>query len=165
MAPKSVGHEHTFDRDTLNLNTVEATLLRLSEGVGQRLRAQDLRGKTVTLKLRVAPFETRSRQRTLASATDDDLTIYRIGRQLLRDALGDDHANGRTSPVRLVGVSVSGLEAGRQLGLFDHARATRLNAALDAVRARFGDDALDRVSARSMKERRRFSGHREKRGM
>jgi DNA polymerase-4 len=164
MAPKSVGHEHTFDRDTLDMTSVESTLLRLSEGAGQRLRAADLRGKTVTLKLRVAPFETRSRQRTLAGATDDDLTIYRIGRQLLRDALGDDHANGRTSPVRLVGVSVSGLEAGRQLGLFDHARVTRLNAALDAVRARFGDDALDRASARDVKERRRFSGHREKRG-
>ena len=122
-----------------------------------------MRGKTVTLKLRVAPFETRSRQRTLAGATDDDLTIYRIGRQLLRDALGDDHVKGRTSPVRLVGVSVSGLEAGRQLGLFDHARVTRLNAALDAVRARFGNDALDRASARNMKERRRFSGHRDKR--
>ena len=164
MAPKSVGHEHTFDRDTLDMRSVESTLLRLSEGVGQRLRAADLRGKTVTLKLRVAPFETRSRQRTLAGATDDDLTIYRVGRQLLRDALGEDHANGRSSPVRLVGVSVSGLEAGRQLGLFDQARVSRLNAALDAVRARFGDDALDRASARDVKERRRFSGHREKRG-
>ena len=163
MAAKSVGHEHTFDRDTLDMTSVESTLLRLSEGVGQRLRAADLRGKTVTLKLRVAPFETRSRQRTLAGSTDDDLTIYRVGRQLLRDALGDDRASGRTSPIRLVGVSVSGLEAGRQLGLFDHSRVTRLNAALDAVRARFGEDALDRASARNMKERRRFSGHREKR--
>jgi DNA polymerase-4 len=163
MAPKSVGHEHTFDHDTLDTRTVESTLLRLSEGVGQRLRAQELRGKTVTLKLRVAPFETRSRQRTLAGATDDDLTIYRVGRQLLRDVLAEDRSAGRTSPVRLVGVSLSGLEAGRQLGLFDHARVTRLNAALDAVRARFGDDALDRASARNVIERRRFSGHREKR--
>jgi DNA polymerase-4 len=163
MAPKSVGHEHTFDRDTLDANTIESTLLRLSEGVGKRLRAQELRGKTVTLKLRVAPFETRSRQRTLPSATDDDLTIYRIGRQLLRDALAQDKSGGRTSPVRLVGVSLSGLEAGRQLGLFDHARVTRLNAALDAVRKRFGDDALDRASARDVRERRRLSGRREKR--
>jgi DNA polymerase-4 len=163
MAPKSVGHEHTFDRDTLDTTTIESTLLRLSEGVGKRLRAGELRGKTVTLKLRVAPFETRSRQRTLPSATDDDLTIYRVGRQLLRDALAEDKNGGRTSPVRLVGVSLSGLEAGRQLGLFDHARVTRLNAALDAVRKRFGDDALDRASARDVKERRRFSGRREKR--
>jgi hypothetical protein len=55
-----------------------------------------------------------------------------------------------------VGVSVSGVTAGAQLGLFDSARTSRLNAALDAVRERFGDKALDRASARSG-ERRRFS--------
>jgi len=163
MAPKSVGHEHTFDRDTLDLVTIEGTLLRLSEGVGRRSRDQDLRGRTITLKLRVAPFDTRSRQRTLATATNDDLSIYRVGRQLLREALGEDRASGRTSAVRLIGISLSGLEVGEQLGLFDHARVTRLNAALDAVRAKFGDDALDRAGAREVKERRRFSGHREKR--
>ena len=160
MAPKSVGHEHTFDRDTLDLVTIERTLLRLSEDVGRRLRDGELRGRTVTLKLRVAPYETRSRQRTIATATDDDLTIYKIGRQLLRDALAEDRDSGRTSPVRLIGITASGLEAGRQLGLFDHARVARLNAALDAVREKFGDDALDRVSAREVRERRRFSGFR-----
>jgi len=56
----------------------------------------------------------------------------------------------------LVGVSTSGLVAGQQLGLFDAARASRLNAALDAVRSRFGDEGLDRASARDG-ERRRFS--------
>lgn len=164
MDPKSVGHEHTFDRDTLDRATIEGTLLRLSEGVGRRLREQELRGRTVTVKLRVAPFDTRSRQRTLANATDDDLAIYHAALDLLRDALGEDRAAGRTSPVRLVGVSLSGLEAGRQLGLFEHARVTRLNAALDAVRARFGDSALDRASAKEVRERRRFSDHRERRG-
>ena len=157
-APKSVGHEHTFEENTLDAAKVEATLLRLAEGVGRRLRDDTLRGRTVALKLRVAPFETRSRQRTLAEATNDDVTIFRVARQLLRDALALDREGGRTSPVRLVGVSVSGLVAGEQLGLFDSARHARLNAALDAVRARFGDDALDRASARELKERRRFSG-------
>jgi len=42
------------------------------------------------------------------------------------------------------------------------ARHNRLNAALDAVRARFGDEALDRASAKSLKERRRFSGHKSR---
>ena len=164
MEPKSVGHEHTFDRDTLDRATIEGTLLRLSEGVGRRLRDQELRGRTVTVKLRVAPFDTRSRQHTLANATDDDLAIYHAARDLLREALGEDRAAGRTSPVRLVGVSLSGLEAGRQLGLFEHARVTRLNAALDAVRAKFGDKALDRASAKDVRERRRFSDHHERRG-
>ncbi|HYK98400.1 MAG TPA: DNA polymerase IV [Candidatus Acidoferrales bacterium] len=163
MSPKSVGHEHTFDRNTLDTTKIESMLLRLSEHVGTRLRAQELRGRTITLKLRVEPFETRSRQRTVATGTDDDLTIYRVSRQLLRDALAEDRTNGRASPVRLIGVSVSGLEAGRQLGLFDHARVARLNAALDAVRSKFGSEALDRVSARDVKERRRFSGQRTRR--
>ena len=158
MTPKSVGHEHTFDRNTLDPGIVESMLLRLSEHVGERLRAGEHRGKTIQLKLRVAPFETRTRQRTLAVGTDDDLTIYRIGRQLLREALREDRENGRASPVRLIGISVSGLEAGRQLGLFDHARTVRLNAALDAVRSRFGDDALDRASAREVREGRKFGG-------
>jgi DNA polymerase-4 len=112
------------------------------------------------MTLRVAPFETRTRQRTLREPTDDDVTIFRIARQLLRDALAEDREGGRTSPVRLIGVSVSGVSEGQQLGLFDAARHTRLNAALDAVRARFGDGALDRASAREVKERRRFSGQR-----
>ncbi len=157
MAPKSVGHEYTFDRDTMDATVVESMLLRLAEGVGKRLRAHELRGRTITLKLRVAPFETRSRQRTIADPTDDDLLIYKSARQLLRAALADDREQGRASPVRLVGVSVSGLVAGKQLGLFDHARTARLNAALDAVREKFGEDALDRASARERRERRRLS--------
>jgi len=161
-AAKSVGHEHTFGSDTLDPNEVERMLLRLAEGVGKRLRAATVRGRTITLKLRVAPFETRTRQRTLAEPTDDDLTLFRVARSLLREALAEDLEQGRVSPVRLVGVSASGLQAGAQLGLFDSARASRLNAALDAVRSRFGDDALDRASARDT-ERRRFSDRRERR--
>jgi len=157
MAPKSIGHEYTFDRDTMDAAVIESMLLRLSEGVGKRLREHELRGRTISLKLRVAPFETRSRQRTVADPTDDDLIIYKSARQLLRAALADDREHGRASPVRLVGVSLSGLVAGKQLGLFDHARTARLNAALDAVREKFGDDALDRASARERRERRRLS--------
>jgi len=155
-AAKSIGHEHTFDRDTLDPAEVERMLLRLAEGVGKRLRAASVRGRTITLKLRVAPFETRTRQRTVAEPTDDDLTVFRVARSLLREVLRDDKTQGRVSPVRLVGVQASGLVAGAQLGLFDAARAARLNAALDAVRAKFGDDALDRASARDT-QRRRFS--------
>jgi DNA polymerase-4 len=145
---KSVGHEHTFGSDTLSDARIGSTLLSLCEGVGRRLRADGLRGRTITLKLRVAPFETRTRQRTLAQPTDDDLVIFRTARSLLRETLAADREAGRVSPVRLIGASVSGLVAGQQLGLFDASRRARLHAALDAVRVRFGDEALDRASAR-----------------
>jgi DNA polymerase-4 len=158
--PKSIGHAHTFDRDTLDRPQIESTLLRLSEGVGTRLRKHELRGRTITLQLRVAPFETRTRQRTLTEPTSDDLTIYEAARALLREALAADREAGRVSPVRLVGVTASGLIGGEQLDLFTGARVSRLNAALDVVRAKFGDDALDRASARDAGGRRRFSDRR-----
>ncbi|HEY8731830.1 MAG TPA: DNA polymerase IV [Candidatus Limnocylindria bacterium] len=158
--PKSIGHAHTFDRDTLDRSQIESTLLRLAEGVGVRLRKHALRGRTVTLQLRVAPFETRTRQRTLGEPTSDDLKIYETARTLLRDALAADRDAGRVSPVRLVAVTVSGMVGGEQLGLFTGARVSRLNAALDAVRSKFGDDALDRASAREASVRRRLSDRR-----
>ena len=158
--PKSIGHAHTFDRDTLDRAQLENTLLRLSEGVGRRLRKHTLRGHTITLQLRVAPFETRTRQRTLAEPTDGDLRIYETARALLREALAADRDAGRVSPVRLVGVTASGLVGGEQLDLFTGARVSRLNAAMDAVRSRFGDDALDRASAREATFRRRLSDRR-----
>ncbi|GAC1459105.1 MAG: DNA polymerase IV [Candidatus Limnocylindrales bacterium] len=157
---KSVGHEYTFERDTGDAAQIEATLLRLAEGVGRRLRAGNSRARTITLKLRVAPFETRTRQRTLAEPTHDDLRLYETARALLRAALAADRAAGRVAPVRLVGVSASGLVAGEQLGLFESARTARLNAALDAVRDRFGDTALDRVSATEPAARKRLSDRR-----
>ncbi len=158
--PKSIGHAHTFDRDTLDRAQLENTLLRLSEGVGRRLRKHALRGRTITLQLRVAPFETRTRQRTLADPTSDDLKIFETARALLREALAADREAGRVSPVRLVGVTASGLVGGEQLDLFTGARVARLNAALDAVRSRFGDDAVDRASARESSSRRRLSDRR-----
>ena len=158
--PKSIGHAHTFDRDTLDRAQIESTLLGLAEGVGRRLRKHELRGRTVTLQLRVAPFETRTRQRTLAEPTADDLKIFATARGLLREALAADRDAGHVSPVRLVGVTLSGLVGGQQLDLFSAARVSRLNAAMDAVRSRFGDDALDRASAREVQGRRRLSDRR-----
>ena len=158
--PKSIGHAHTFDRDTLDRAQLEHTLLRLSEGVGRRLRKHTLRGRTITLQLRVAPFETRTRQRTLPEPTDGDLRIYETARALLREALAADRDAGRVSPVRLVGVTASGLVGGEQLDLFSGARVSRLNAAMDAVRSRFGDGALDRAGAREASSRRRLSDRR-----
>ncbi len=159
-AAKSVGHEYTFERNTGDAAFIEATLLGLAERTARRLRDAGVRGHTVTLKLRVAPFETRTRQRTLAEPTADAVEIHRTARTLLRDVLAADRAAGRVSPVRLIGVSVSGLVAGTQLGLFEQARTSRLNAALDAVRSRFGADALGRATAREARIRRRLSDRR-----
>jgi DNA polymerase-4 len=155
---KSVGAEHTFDADEEDDARVEATLLRLTEQVGARLRASGFRGRCVTLKLRLRPFETRTRQRTVTEPLDDDRGIYRIARELFRRERVADRR-----PVRLVGVSLSALEdarLGQQLALFGNGRAKRLNTAVDAVRARHGDDAIGHASVQEAERRRRFSDRR-----
>ena len=54
--PKSISHEHTFDTDVADEGKLETTLLKLSEMVAQRLRAQQLYSRTVQLKLRYQDF-------------------------------------------------------------------------------------------------------------
>jgi DNA polymerase-4 len=154
-APKSVGREHTFDRDEREDERVEATLRYLAENVASRLRAGGRRGRCVTLKLRLAPFVTLTRQRTFAEATDDARRIFGAARALFRrERVTDRRA------VRLIGVSMSALEhaeVGRQLGLFADERRERLNAALDAVRSRHGDAAIEAATTQTADRRRRFS--------
>ena len=73
---RTVSHEHTFDRDTRDPEAIERTLLALAEGVGSRLRDGGVRAATVGVKIRDSQFSTHTRQRTLATPTDqvdDDL--------------------------------------------------------------------------------------------
>ena len=74
---KSVGHEHTFDVDTSDPETIERTLLGMADGVAGRLRSAGVRASTVTVKIRDSSFRTITRQRTLAEPTDMTEPIFR----------------------------------------------------------------------------------------
>jgi DNA polymerase-4 len=143
-AAKSVGSEETFASDIDDPERIAREVLRCAVRVGQRLREAGLAGRTVTLKLRFADFRTITRSRTLPVASDNDTELYEVARELLSKL-----RLGR-APIRLVGMSVSNLAgegAPVQLKLKDDgaAWAAAVRAA-DAVRARFGDGALDRAS-------------------
>jgi DNA polymerase-4 len=150
-AAKSVGSEETFEEDVRDRRVLERSLLEHALRVGRRLRAHGQAGLVVTLKITYSDFTQVTRRVTLAEPTDDDRAIYEAARQQL-----DRIEAGR--PVRLAGVSVSGFE-GRapraQLDLFGAAapggepptagadpRRKRLNAALDALAERFGENAV-----------------------
>jgi len=140
--PKSVGAEETFGRDTDDLARLRATLLRQADGVASELRDRGLRGRTVTLKLRFADFRTLTRRDTTEPPTAD-------GGEIFRRAWTAFGRLPRPQPIRLIGVSVSGLvrEEGRQLGLFERAgRAEQVGRLADELRARFGPDAARRAS-------------------
>ena len=151
QAPKSVGHEHTFDLDTADRGRLEATLLDLAESVASRLRRHDLAARAVQLKLRYEGFETLTRQAPLARPTRDTGPLYETAMQLLARTL----VVGRG--VRLIGLTAISLTDAQQLTLFGAPdREDRLARSIDAVRERFGDGAITRARLVTERPHRRF---------
>lgn len=144
---KSISHEHTYDQDTANVAQLESTLMRLSEMVGRRLRENQLRARTLQLKLRYKDFTTITRAHSLDQPTQMDNQIFEHARRLF-------FANWKASaPVRLLGVQASNFEAGSgQLDLLEPAQQKRWQnalAAADHLRDKFGESAIG--LARGMK--------------
>jgi DNA polymerase-4 len=150
-APKSMGAEETFSQDTRDGEELRRTLLVQAERVARELRAEGYAGRTVSLKLRFADFQTITRSLT-GEATQDGLEIFRRVFGLLERV-------ERRQPVRLIGVSVAGLVQGGpgQLSLFSEtsARRDRVARAADRLARRFGDRALFPASLLEPSRRRR----------
>lgn len=108
---KQVSAEHTYPKDLINVPQVDEALRRATDDAHKRLLNDGRGARTVTVKLRMADFHIESRSTTLPYATDDLDTFLATAMKLVRypDELG---------PIRLVGVSFSGLEAARQDVLF-----------------------------------------------
>jgi DNA polymerase-4 len=140
---KSLSREETFAQDVGDAVTLRRELLRLSDAVAARLRRHNFQARTVALKLRYGDFTTISRQATLADATDAGPAIYAQVLALFEEAWQ------RGRPVRLLGVAAANLtQPARQMLLFEqeNLRQAQLDAALDHIRARFGDRAIQRAS-------------------
>ena len=108
----SVSTEETFDRDIEDPAVLHAELRRMSERLAEHLRTQGDAARTVATKVRYPDFTIRSRSTTLPAGVDDGETIGDVACRLLDRALLD-----RPAPLRLVGVTLSNIEAFRQLSL------------------------------------------------
>lgn len=141
---KSYSHSHVLARSTSSQRELEELLMRLSEMVGRRLRAAGRRGRVVSVSVVYRPdVERFSKQSTLAVpiATGDE--IYEAAHALLA-------ARDVRRAVGTLGVGLAGLsdDDGGQLDLFAMsapARRERLETAMDAIRDRFGEDAVQRA--------------------
>ncbi|MFZ5964141.1 DNA polymerase IV [Thalassococcus sp. BH17M4-6] len=138
---KSISNETTFHEDTSDPEILDGHLWRMCEKVADRAKAKDLAGRVVTLKLKRANFALLSRRVALRDPTQIADRIYRTARGLF-DQVGDQ------GPYRLLGAGLSELcpaaDADRSADLLDPdaARRTEAERATDAIRHRFGPDAI-----------------------
>jgi DNA polymerase-4 len=145
---KSISNETTFFEDTSDPELLDGHIWRLAEKASDRAKARDLAGRTVTLKLKRADHRLLTRRVTLTDPTQMADRLYRTARSLF-DQVADP------GPFRLIGVGLSDLTGagGADLSgdLLDPGASKRAGAerASDAIRARFGKDAI--VKGRSLR--------------
>jgi DNA polymerase IV len=140
---KSVGSEETFAADLDAHDAILREILRLADRTAGRLRSKGLCGRTVTIKVRWASFQTITRSRTLPAEVDTAAEIYAVARDLY------EKLAPATPRIRLLGVSVTSLAPGpprRQLDLLTgrpgRAGWQEASEAIDSIRKRFGSSAV-----------------------
>lgn len=165
---KSYSHSHVLARATSSQADLEELLMRLSEMVGRRLRAANQRAGVVSIGVVYRPRDghfSKQAKQPRPVATGDE--IYRAASALLA-------AREAGREVGTLGVGVSGLTDAEwgQTDLFagdSRPRNERLEMAMDAIRDRFGEDAVQRARllgrARVVRDRIAFgnTGHPDER--
>lgn len=104
---KSVGGERTFDRDLSSGTVLRETLESIIDIVWERIERSGARGRTVTLKLKYVDFQTMTRARSLSRAVAGKAEFAQVARGILDSALP------LPQPIRLMGLTLSALEGGR----------------------------------------------------
>ncbi|MGN6551653.1 MAG: DNA polymerase IV [Pararhizobium sp.] len=137
---KSVSAETTFNTDLADAADLVPILRRLSEKVARRLKASELAGPTIVLKLKTRDFRIRTRNRRLDSPTRLADRIFRTGLDLLTRELDGTR-------FRLLGIGVSDLSDAARADppdLIDRQATRRAMAegAIDRIEARFGREIL-----------------------
>ena len=135
---KSISSEETLQQNTKDLTYLKDLIASHADTVGTRLRAEGLKGRTITLKIKLEDFSEISRSRTVHHATYitkiiSDCAIAQLTEYPLK------------KKVRLIGVAVSNLDVGKeesQMPLFANAGNTdknqKVDEAMDEIRGKFG---------------------------
>jgi DNA polymerase-4 len=136
---KTISSETTFETDIRDFATLERLLWRLSEKVSARLKAGNLAGSTITLKLKTADFRQRTRSQTVHSPTQLAAKIFATSREMLAKEIDG-------TAFRLVGTGVSALRSGSQADDTDmlDRRSAHAERAMDDLRRKFGNAAVIR---------------------
>ena len=144
---KSISEENTFNQDVASDNYIEHILFRISDRLTRKMRNLGIKGKTISIKIRLQDFDTYTRSRTLETPVSDMQTVRATALELYRQF----SRAGRK--VRLVGISVSNLDTGRpedveQFELFREESVQRNERDVDtfaALKSSGRDDLLDEM--------------------
>jgi DNA polymerase-4 len=143
---KQISAEETFDTDISDRARLHAELAQLTDRTATRLRSQGWLAETVVVKIRRKDFKTYTRQSPIRPATQQTRPLLDAATKLLNEWLREQPR----AAVRLLGVGATDLTSTPQLELFTVPEASRnqhLDAALDDIRAKFGNDAVARGSS------------------
>ena len=157
QASKSIGHEETFVEDVFEKDVLVERLRRQAVAVADALKSAGRRGRTISVKMKDPSFRIRSRSQSLLSGVDDHVALFEVACALLD--LFD-----LTEGVRLIGISVSGLEdasdpvqlrldvtsdedAASQKALDLQQERAQLEDTIADIRERFGRHALGAASS------------------
>jgi DNA polymerase-4 len=155
----SAGAQSALGRRPAIESVFKPTLHHLADRIGTRLRAKSLAGRTITVRVRFADLRAVTRSRTLSAPISATSALAAIAEDLVRGALAD-HSDEKT--ISLLAISVSHLEAhpivqlelplglaneGHRPGTKQGLARSRADRAVDAIRKRFGGQAVDYASA------------------
>jgi DNA polymerase-4 len=140
---KSMGHEHTFAKDTKDTDKVLSLLLYLSDKVSRRLRLSNCEGRTVILKIRKSDFKLMTRARSLNVYTNTEKEIFQTAKSLLMEN------RFLENPIRLVGVNISNLrkrsddDPGDLMKEYCPVNKSRkVDGVIDKLRDKLGEEAI-----------------------
>jgi len=138
---KSISTEHTFDKDTTDIKTLNQKLVSMVENIAFELRSQEKLTSCVTVKIRYSNFDTYTIQKRIPYTAFDHILIS-AAKELF------ERLWQRRMLIRLIGVRFSHLVRGvQQLDIFDDTpEKVNLYMAMDSLRKRFGRYAVQRAS-------------------
>ncbi|MCG7394039.1 DNA polymerase IV [Microvirga sp. ACRRW] len=149
---KSISAETTFETDLKSFDDLEPILWRLSEKVSRRLKASELAGRSVTLKLKDKEFRLLTRTRSGLAPTQLAVRLFEPARQLLKTACDG-------TAYRLIGIGAADLCDAVEADKGDLAdqsvvKQAQMESAIDKIRDKFGAGALQKGIALRNKPQR-----------
>lgn len=142
---KGFSVETTFNDDIVSVEQVLPILLEQCDVVATRMRRKEKKCTSVSVTFRTLDFRNKSHQTTLPNATDMTDEIYKNAKKLFIESW-------KGEPLRLIGVALTNLtdESFEQISLFEDneqkERHRKLDATMDAIRQKFGNDKITRAS-------------------